>query len=423
MAAVKRAVRQLLAVGGISGEVEPLERVLREIPATSAPDAVAVVGDLGAPWSKPHTYRAIFQVLGETTLPVYWVPGLTDAPLRDYLREAYNMEIVYPSLHGVHGTAAVGSDHIVFAGMGGEIVDDPDALRSEEALLRYPGWEVEYRLKVIREFEDHQKVFLFTTPPAHKGLRQEGSETLAELIKTWSPRVAIIAGEQPRQEPLGSTLVVCPGRVDRGEYALIDLRGRSAAIAVLVAARADPGVVGARDGVDTDGETAGEHKEGGNRMSQVLPERRSEATPERWDPIAEIGQITERMRRMLTQTLGGGGWTALPADGTAWSPLVDIEEDDDAYVVEAELPGVKREDVTIEFVGNELSIAGELKEQERKGVLRRQTRRRGRFAYRVSLPESVDADHVEATLSNGVLTVRVPKAERAQRRRVEVKAT
>ncbi|MGZ4316623.1 MAG: heat-stable protein [Gaiellaceae bacterium] len=249
---MKRAVRQLLAVGGVSGEVEPLERVLRGIPAASAPDAVAVVGDLGAPWTKPHTYRAIFQVLGGTTLPVYWVPGLTDAPLRDYLREAYNMEIVYPSLHGVHGTAAVGSDDIVFAGMGGEIVDDPDALRSEEALLRYPGWEVEYRLKVIREFEDHQKVFLFTTPPAHKGLRQEGSETLAELIKTWSPRVAIIAGEQPRQEQLGSTLVVCPGRVDRGEYALIDLRGRSAAIAVLVAARADPGVVEDRDGVDTD---------------------------------------------------------------------------------------------------------------------------------------------------------------------------
>ena len=83
---------------------------------------------------------------------------------------------------------ALSSDHVLFAGMGGEIVDDPDAEREEQQALRYPAWEVEYRLKVLRELaHDYQKVFLFTTVPAHKGLRRPGSEMLAELIKTYSP--------------------------------------------------------------------------------------------------------------------------------------------------------------------------------------------------------------------------------------------
>jgi HSP20 family protein len=90
-------------------------------------------------------------------------------------------------------------------------------------------------------------------------------------------------------------------------------------------------------------------------------------------------------------------------------------------VIEAELPGVKREDVNIELVGNELTINGDIKEQERKGLLRRRTRRTGRFELRVVLPDPVDAGSVDANLKNGVLMVRVPKTERAQRKKVEVK--
>jgi HSP20 family protein len=154
-------------------------------------------------------------------------------------------------------------------------------------------------------------------------------------------------------------------------------------------------------------------------MSQLVPERRSRLAPERWEPLSDLEQITERMRRMLDETFGGLGWAAPPGAG-GWSPPVDIEETDDAYVVEAELPGVKREDVTIELVGNELAITGEAKHRERKGALRRQTRRTGRFEYRVGLPEHVDPEKVEANLNEGVLRVRVPKSERATRRKIEV---
>jgi HSP20 family protein len=159
-------------------------------------------------------------------------------------------------------------------------------------------------------------------------------------------------------------------------------------------------------------------------MSQLLPERRRGGAPERWEPFQEFEQVTERMRRMLEETFGGfGRWPSLLQETAGWSPLVDIEEHDDAYVVEAELPGVRREDVDIELVGNELAITGEVKEKERAGVVRRRTRRTGRFAYRVTLPEPVDAEHIEASLAEGVLTVRVPKSERAQRKKIAIKSS
>lgn len=106
-----------------------------------------------------------------------------------------------------------------------------------------------------------------------------------------------------------------------------------------------------------------------------------------------------------------------------WSPLVDVEETEDAWVIEAELPGVSQEDINLELREGELVISGEIKERERKGQLRRQVRKTGRFDYRLTLPGDVQSDKIEASLDKGVLTVRVPKSPRAQPKRIEVKAT
>ncbi len=157
-------------------------------------------------------------------------------------------------------------------------------------------------------------------------------------------------------------------------------------------------------------------------MSQLVPERRAGAPPERWEPSSELEQVTDRMRRMLEQTFAGFGVPSPLTERAGWSPLVDIEETDDAYVVEAELPAVKREDVNIELVGNELTITGEIKERSRKGTLRRRSRRTGRFEYRVSLPDQVDSEKIDANLAEGVLTVHVPNSQRAQRRRIEIRS-
>jgi HSP20 family protein len=67
-------------------------------------------------------------------------------------------------------------------------------------------------------------------------------------------------------------------------------------------------------------------------------------------------------------------------------------------------------------------ITGEIKERERKGAMRRRTRRTGRFAYRVRLPDQVDSSKIDANLDRGVLTVRVPKSEKAKRQKIEVKS-
>lgn len=157
-------------------------------------------------------------------------------------------------------------------------------------------------------------------------------------------------------------------------------------------------------------------------MSQALQDRRSEIAPERGETVGEIELLTERMRRMLEQTFGGFVWPSQLAQAAGWTPLVDIEEEDDAYVLKAELAGVKREDVKVEVVGSELTITGEIREPERKGIVRKRMRRTGRFDYRVSLPTQVDTEKIDAKLADGVLTVRVPKLERAQRRQIEIKA-
>jgi HSP20 family protein len=152
-------------------------------------------------------------------------------------------------------------------------------------------------------------------------------------------------------------------------------------------------------------------------MSLLVPDRRFISTQRR-DP-RELDQVSERLRELFEQTFTG----MLPGNVEVWSPLVDVEEQDDAYTLEAELPGVKKDDVKIEYAGNELTISGEIKERERKGVLRRKVRRTGSFLYRVVLPELIDAERIDAKLQDGVLVVRVPKAQKAERRKIEIKAS
>ncbi len=148
-----------------------------------------------------------------------------------------------------------------------------------------------------------------------------------------------------------------------------------------------------------------------------LPGRRSrrDALPVRFDALRELEDMRERMDRLFEEVVGG---TSLA--GEAWTPPVDLEETDDAWLVQADVPGVKKGDVSVEVADNELAIHGEVKERERVGILRRRTRRTGQFDYRVRLPGDVDDQGIEANVDGGVLTVRVPKSERARRHRIEI---
>jgi HSP20 family protein len=147
-------------------------------------------------------------------------------------------------------------------------------------------------------------------------------------------------------------------------------------------------------------------------MSPLLPAHRGSRNPYR-----DLDDMHSQMDRMFQQLLDPA---ALVAEAAAWTPPVDIEETDDAWLIEADLPGVKRDDVTVEMQADELVVRGEIKERERKGIIRRRTRRVGEFEFRVHLPGGVDEGGIDASLHGGVLTVRVPKARAAEGRRVEV---
>ena len=147
-------------------------------------------------------------------------------------------------------------------------------------------------------------------------------------------------------------------------------------------------------------------REGGD---MALPVSRSAGAPlavEQWDPFRELMQ--------------GVFGNAMQNGQTTYIPRFDIEETEDAWIVEAELPGVKRKDVDVEVRDGELLISGEIKERERVGMVRHRTRRTGKFEIRVALPADADPEQVDAKLDRGVMSVEIPKPERVKPRKVTV---
>ena len=122
----------------------------------------------------------------------------------------------------------------------------------------------------------------------------------------------------------------------------------------------------------------------------------------------------------------GGRWTSGPTTRAAsvdgWSPSVDVYEEESGYVFTADLPGLKKEDVSLTVEDGVLTITGERKSEREvePSAFQRLERSFGKFTRRFSLPSQVDASKVEAGFTDGVLTVKVPKSEAAKPHRVEI---
>jgi HSP20 family protein len=110
---------------------------------------------------------------------------------------------------------------------------------------------------------------------------------------------------------------------------------------------------------------------------------------------------------------------------SSWTPAVDVFEDKNAVKIVAELPGVKSEEVKLSIENNVLTIRGEKKQEaeEKTERVHRYERSYGIFERAFALPNSVDSDKIEARHENGILTVTVPKIEKARPREIPVKAS
>ncbi len=137
---------------------------------------------------------------------------------------------------------------------------------------------------------------------------------------------------------------------------------------------------------------------------------------QRYQPYRELEEIQQQTAQILEQMMGVPAEVVRP-----WIPDVDIEETDDAWILEAELPGARAEDVHVETDEGELTIRGAITERERAGILRRRTRRVGEFEYSVTLPGLSGDVEPQARLHHGVLEVRVPKPEQSRPRQVQIR--
>jgi HSP20 family protein len=107
---------------------------------------------------------------------------------------------------------------------------------------------------------------------------------------------------------------------------------------------------------------------------------------------------------------------------STWAPAVDIHEDQHQYIIEADLPGVKQDNIEVYMDNGCLSIKGERKEEKKveKGNYARTERIQGTFCRRFMLPDTADTENINASFEDGVLKLRIPKAEVAKPRKIAI---
>ncbi len=135
-------------------------------------------------------------------------------------------------------------------------------------------------------------------------------------------------------------------------------------------------------------------------------------------------QNLRRLNSFLDEAIGGFPFGSESGTLTAaWTPAVDVFEDKDAVKIVAELPGVKAEDVKISLESQTLTMRGEKRQvaEEKTERVHRYERTYGAFERTFALPGTVDADRIEASYADGLLTVTLPKVERARPRQIDIR--
>lgn len=144
----------------------------------------------------------------------------------------------------------------------------------------------------------------------------------------------------------------------------------------------------------------------------------------RWDPFREMSLLRNNMNRLFDDAFGNLPQERSGENGT-YGMALDVSEDEESYTVQASLPGVSADAIDVTLNDNVLTIRGEMRDENetKQQNYHLRERRYGVFSRSISLPASTDADNIDATHDNGVLTLRIPKAEQAKPRKISVKAS
>lgn len=138
-----------------------------------------------------------------------------------------------------------------------------------------------------------------------------------------------------------------------------------------------------------------------------------------YEPFSVLNELSRELGRFYEGQESGDGSSPATAE---WIPAVDVREEQDRYLIEADLPGVRPEDIDVQMERSELTVRGERAGPSRDQApsYRRVERPAGTFHRRFSLPDTADAEGIKARTYNGVLCVEIPKKAETQPRRIKV---
>jgi HSP20 family protein len=173
---------------------------------------------------------------------------------------------------------------------------------------------------------------------------------------------------------------------------------------------------------DEGNETQGQKLETRNERRNIMNTHYNPlaAWRDSWSPISELRREFDRLFDDWAPTTSQRGLQA--AGEGSFMPACDVEEADGHYLLALEMPGMKKEDIKIEALDNQLVVSGERRTETRQGKNGSlySERRFGRFQRSFALPAGVDLDRVEANYQDGVLRLMVPKAESAKPRQIKI---
>ncbi len=149
-------------------------------------------------------------------------------------------------------------------------------------------------------------------------------------------------------------------------------------------------------------------------------ERRNVPATFVWNPFRELARIEQELNKVFSELVPSGRTEV--AQVQTWTPRVDVYEKDNKIVIEAEIPGAKKEDIEVKIRDNAVVIKGEVKKEEEKKEENyyRSERFYGVFERVIPLPAEVKAEEAKASFENGILKLEIPKATAEKEVKVEV---